>query len=587
MQAPIALFVYNRIDHMKLVLQALNENDDADKSELYIFSDAPSDQTEEVNVAEVRRYLARFKENNRFQKVTIIEAERNKGLEKSLIEGITLIVNQYGKVIVMEDDHLTSKDFIRFMNQALAYYENDYKIWSVSGFTLDLKRLKHYKKDVYCGCRACCGGWGTWKDRWNKIDWDVSDYNEFIHDKKKIKEFNKGGMDMTSLLKLQHEGKVQSWAIRWCYQQYKEQMLAIFPRHSKVKNIGMDSSGTNSGSNSTYRSTLKAEKEWNFEYNEKDDWVFSEWRNYFTKLWFRQKLGALWYALTEYEYCMAYRLNKNEKYVVLKPNYKEWYSGAVPFDWKNEPYLFMVLFNKLKQQNLIAIAKIQADGTLTKFYKTNIKVSEASIPCVFIYNNHTYMMSVSEDGKEIRIYSMKEDITKWRAYCKIKCSAKIANAVVYNNKDSRLYILANEISEEKRFQSNLVLYQMDKLSQRKDVALKELWRQEKYTYDTLSGGNIVDESGRLYRVVRNGSSDTYSKFITVTKIEQISERGFAEKIVEKIGLANIPVELTPFIYRKFGVFSYGKTTSCEVACLWVQRFSLGGLFMKAYKLLRG
>lgn len=587
MQAPVVLFVYNRINHTKTVLQALNENEDADKSELFIFSDAPADETETVNVAEVRKYIHLFEENNRFKKVTVTMAEKNKGLEQSLIEGITQIIDRYGKIIVLEDDHLTSSDFIRFMNRALDYYENDSKIWSIAGFTMDLKRLRHYKKDVFCGCRASCWGWATWKDRWNKVDWTVSDYDEFIRDKQRIREFNKGGIDMTPMLKQQHEGKIRSWAIRWCYQQYKERMLTIYPKHSKVQNIGMDGSGTNSGSDSVYHATLKADKKWDFAYDETDDRVYREWRSYYSKLFIRQKLGALWYALTEHEYCLAYRLKKNAKYTVLKPNCKEWYSGAVPFDWKKETYLFMVLYSKLKRQHSIAIAGIKADGTLTKSHRTGIKVSRTSTPCVFVYDNHIYMMLPSENGKEIRFYIMGDDIAQWKLYCKIECGINMINAIAHVGPGEKLYVLANEASEGRKFQSKAVLFQLDNLGQRKKATLKELWRQREYSYAGLAGGNIYEENGELYRVVRNGSADSYSKFITIAKIISMGEQGISEEITEKIGLINIPVHLTPFIYRKLGVYSYGKNSSCEAVCLWVQRFSVGGLLMKAYRLLRG
>ena len=587
MYAPVVLFVYNRIDHTKTVLQALNDNEDADKSELFIFSDAPADETETANVVEVRKYIHLFANNNRFKKVTVTMAEKNKGLEQSLIEGITQIIDRYGKIIVLEDDHLTSPDFIRFMNRALAYYENDSKIWSIAGFTMDLKRLRHYKKDVFCGCRASCWGWATWKDRWDKVDWAVSDYDEFIRDKQRIREFNKGGIDMTPMLKQQHEGKIRSWAIRWCYQQYKERMLTIYPKHSKVQNIGMDGSGTNSGSDSVYHATLKADKKWDFEYDEKDDWVYREWCSYYSKLFIRQKLGALWYVLTEHEYCLAYRLTNNENYVVLKPTGKEWYSCAVPFDWKKETYLFTVVYNKLKRQHSIAIAGIKADGTLTKLYRTGIKISGTSIPSVFTYDHHIYMMVLAENGKEIRLYIMGGDIAKWKPYCKIECGANMINAVAYIGPGEKLYVLANEVSEDREFQSRPVLFCLRHLEQRKGASLQELWRQSEYSYAALSGGNIYEENGELHRVVRNGSADSYSKFITIAKIISMGEQDISEEITEKIGLVNIPVHLTPFIYRKLGVYSYGKNSSCETVCLWVQRFSVGGLLMKAYRLLRG
>ena len=42
------------------------------------------------------------------------------------------------------------------------------------------------------------------------MDWEVSDYHEFIGDIKKTMEFNRGGSDMTRMLKHQMTGKINT-----------------------------------------------------------------------------------------------------------------------------------------------------------------------------------------------------------------------------------------------------------------------------------------------------------------------------------------------------------------------------------------
>lgn len=587
MQAPIVLFVYNRIDHTKSVLQALNQNRDADKSELFIFSDAPANKTEMVNVAEVREYIHFFAEHNSFKVVHITMAQENKGLERSLIDGITSIISQYEKVIVLEDDQLTSPDFIQYMNEALRYYEHDQRIWSVTGFSMDLKSLRHYKRDVYCGCRGCCWGWGTWKDRWDKVDWAVSDYDNFIKDRRKQHEFNKGGMDMTSMLKMQREGKIHSWAIRWCYQQYKERMLTIFPRNSKVKNIGIDGSGTNCGTGSVYRATLKEEENWDFEYDENDDSVFREQRCYYARLFIRQKIGALWYALTEFENCLVYRFKDRESYSVLKPNFKEEYVSATPFYQKGEMALFIVVFHKWSGRSSVSVSRVKPDGTLTQLQSINIKTIKTAVPCVFVLKGQVYMLVTGESEGELYLYIMGNDIMQWKLYGRVEYNRDIMNAVISKGTGGEIYILANEADREVRYRSRLVLFQLDDLDCKERITLKEIWKQEEYSYDVLSGGSILEEEGRQYRIVRNGSAETYSKFITLTELKQVGGQGISESLIKKIGAADIKDGLRPFIYRKQGVSSYSRNIFCEVAGLRVQRFSVGGLLMKVYRLFGG
>lgn len=244
--APIIVFVYDRLDHVKETLQALSENDYAEKSKLFIFSDKYlGDKRNEKEVLEVREYISREFWQSKFESVEIVLAEEHKGLANSVIEGVTKIIKEYGKVIVVEDDLVTAKSFLRYMNEALDYYEKIDNVWSICGYTLVLNSVKKLKADVYAGYRGGSWGWATWHNRWEKVDWEVKDFNEFISSEEKMNEFNRGGDDLTKLLKKQMDGKCDSWAVRWNYQQYKENMITIFPVKSQVKNIGWDGSGKN------------------------------------------------------------------------------------------------------------------------------------------------------------------------------------------------------------------------------------------------------------------------------------------------------------------------------------------------------
>lgn len=241
--APVIVFVYNRLQHTKDLLESLERNPLARESELFIFSDACKEGKNPEKVQEVRSYIHEYEEHSSFKTLTIIEAEVNKGLAKSVIEGTTEILRRYGRVIVLEDDLIVADDFLEFMNRALDYYENKKKIWSVTGYTKQLKALKSYKKDVYLCFRASSWGWGTWLDRWEMIDWNVSDYDTFRKSLFRIVHLNRGGHDMAGMLKRQMQGKLDSWAIRWCYAQDKANTYCICPKETKVVNNGFDGSG--------------------------------------------------------------------------------------------------------------------------------------------------------------------------------------------------------------------------------------------------------------------------------------------------------------------------------------------------------
>ena len=116
---------------------------------------------------------------NLFKKIHIIKAETNKGLARSVISGVTEIIEQYDKVIVVEDDLISAPDFLQYMNNALDFYKEDKSIWSICSYTFKMNIPVHYKHDVYLSYRGGSWGWATWKDGWKKVDWEVDDYSNF------------------------------------------------------------------------------------------------------------------------------------------------------------------------------------------------------------------------------------------------------------------------------------------------------------------------------------------------------------------------------------------------------------------------
>ncbi len=241
--SPIVLFVYSRPAHTKKTIESLKKNKLSLDSDLFIFSDGPKTSSDAKAVEAVRKYI---KTIVGFRHIQIIEAPKNKGLADSIISGVTQIINRYNRVIVLEDDLETSKNFLKYMNNALSFYQDTTNIWSISGFCPPIKIPDGYKKPIYLSYRSSSYGWATWKDRWDKNDWQIKDYEQFRKDKKKKEKFNRGGKDLTSLLEYQMKGDIDSWAVRWCYNQFKLDMFSIYPVISKIRNIGFDGSGTHS-----------------------------------------------------------------------------------------------------------------------------------------------------------------------------------------------------------------------------------------------------------------------------------------------------------------------------------------------------
>lgn len=257
MKAPVAIFAYRRLDHLKHTLTSLERNSQFEDTDIYIFADNARGSKDQADVQAVRNFLQEYVSQENHSNVKIYLAQENKGLSKSIIEGVTQIINEYGKIIVLEDDLETTSDFLSYMNDALDFYQADQRIWSIAGYSPNLSCLDQYPHDVYLGFRASSWGWATWSDRWQGIDWEVKDFDKLQKSRNLQKKLNRGGPDMYKMLKLQMKGKINSWAIRWCYQQSKEDKLTIFPKISKIKNLGLDGSGEHCDSNDKFAVRLK------------------------------------------------------------------------------------------------------------------------------------------------------------------------------------------------------------------------------------------------------------------------------------------------------------------------------------------
>jgi hypothetical protein len=238
---PVCLFTYNRLSETKKTIEALQQNFLSFETDIFIFSDAAKNMSTNNSVDEVRAYL---KSITGFKSITLIKRETNFGLAKSIIEGVSQVLNKFDAVIVLEDDLITSKNFLNYMNSALSFYSDNDKIWSVSGFSFPINYPKSYQYDAAFGVRASSWGWATWKNRWDKVDWAVSDFNYFKKDKIAQKAFNQGGSDMCKMLDDQMSGKINSWAIRFCYAQFKHNAVDVYPTLSKVLNEGFNGDAT-------------------------------------------------------------------------------------------------------------------------------------------------------------------------------------------------------------------------------------------------------------------------------------------------------------------------------------------------------
>ena len=192
--APLVIFCYRRkIDGL---INSLLKNQEAKDTELFIFSDGFKTKADKKDVVNLRRNLKKIRG---FKSLHIIESDKNK---------------------------------------SLSLYQNKTDIWSVSGYSPAIPQLIDYKKEVYLSLRSSSWGWATWADRWKKVDWSISDFKVLKKNKEKIMFFEQGGNDLFKMLELQYLGKIDSWAVRWCYSQFLNSSYSVTPKISMTHNNG-------------------------------------------------------------------------------------------------------------------------------------------------------------------------------------------------------------------------------------------------------------------------------------------------------------------------------------------------------------
>lgn len=255
MLAPILLFAYNRPRHLQHTVEALAHNPLAQESELFVFSDGARTEDDREDVELVRSYIHTIEG---FKTVHRIERDRNYGLAANIIDGVTDIVNRYGRVIVLEDDLVTAPGFLQFMNDALDTYADEPRVGHIQAYDFTQNpRLPETFLIKFTGS----WGWATWQRAWQHFNPDGQYLLNELHRRHLTSRFDfNGKYGFTRMLRRQVEGKNNSWAIRWNASLFLQDILSLNVGRSLVQNEGFDGSGTHCGADHLYEAQLYKER---------------------------------------------------------------------------------------------------------------------------------------------------------------------------------------------------------------------------------------------------------------------------------------------------------------------------------------
>lgn len=242
--APVVVFAYKRPRHLEQALRGLAANDLAADSPLIIFCDGPKPSATEADkqaIGEVRRIAHAA---TGFASLEVVEAQANKGLARSVIDGVTRVVKEHGRVIVVEDDAVLAPHFLRFMNDALDLYAKDDKVFSVGGWS-------YYADPAVLGATYLIRypdslTWAVWERSWRHMEQDGAVLLRQLGEEGKLAALDADGKVryFSRMLKAQVAGKIDSWAIRWTATCVLHGGLSVFPAHPVALNRGFGTGAT-------------------------------------------------------------------------------------------------------------------------------------------------------------------------------------------------------------------------------------------------------------------------------------------------------------------------------------------------------
>jgi hypothetical protein len=257
--APIAIFLFNRKEHLRRTLNALLNCPGFAESDIYVYCDGPRNPGDREAVSAAREEAKRILGD----RAAFVERSSNIGLANSIVSGVSELCERYGRVIVLEDDLVVAPGFVRFMNDALNAYADVDIVMQVSGHAFHVPAFEEKATAVMLPF-ITSWGWGTWKRAWAAFDFQCHGWELLKRDKKLRHRFNIGGAyDYYSMLRGRMDGRNNSWAIAWNWAVFRVEGIVAYPPRSFVTNIGFDGTGTHgwrSGRRLTTRPVVEGEE---------------------------------------------------------------------------------------------------------------------------------------------------------------------------------------------------------------------------------------------------------------------------------------------------------------------------------------
>ncbi len=236
---PILVLAYNRPENLTRLLIGL-ERVGADR--LHIAVDGPKSHipgdVERVDQVRAVANSIAWTEN-----VVTQFRDENVGLRAAVVESVSRLVSEHGRVIVLEDDIVPGPQLLPFLREMLDKYASDSRVEHVSGYDMvppsartfqDLRpRLSRYPESY---------AWATWERAWlgydDSLEWAL---NASVADLTKIVGSRVGALRWKQNFGDAAAGRISTWAYRWMASMWSRNSFMISPGANLAHYAGRDS----------------------------------------------------------------------------------------------------------------------------------------------------------------------------------------------------------------------------------------------------------------------------------------------------------------------------------------------------------
>ena len=158
----------------------------------------------------------------------------NLGLRRAVVDAVTWANDEYGKVIVLEDDVRAGPQLLDFLDYNLMAHQENTRVAHINGYNLvpkehltlpgNASRLSIYPESY---------AWATWDRAWQKYDDDLTwARNASLKDIKKICGSTVGALRWKQNFSDAAAERIDTWAYRWLASMWEHRVLTISPHRN-------------------------------------------------------------------------------------------------------------------------------------------------------------------------------------------------------------------------------------------------------------------------------------------------------------------------------------------------------------------